>query len=138
MARDLHLGVMQFKSFIICLIAFLMMIVSSVGAHAGNVQFNGIVIPDGTATSQVVEQPGTLVSFSDRVALAVPAGFKVSKNIRISNEAGDLVSSYELMNVASSNGSNSTVAVVRLGKNQFQSFLLCSESRCIRYNVARY
>ena len=129
---------MHFKRALTVLI-FLIFLVGLTGqTHAGNVQFNGIVVPDKGAERIVIEQFGTLVSFSDRVALTVPESFVTGGSIQISTAAGDAVSGYEMLSIDASNGTKTSIAVVNLQEDTRQSFLVCSDRRCIRYNVIKY
>lgn len=129
---------MHFKRALTGLI-FLIFLVGLTGqAHAGNVQFNGIVVPDKGAERVVIEQSGTLVSFTDRAALTVPESFVTSGSIQISTAAGDAVSGYEMLSIDASNGTRTSIAVVNLQEDTRQSFLVCSDRHCIRYNVIKY
>ncbi|MEM9278778.1 MAG: hypothetical protein AAGA76_09400 [Pseudomonadota bacterium] len=124
------------KTAISSLLALFLILEANV-AHAERVGFSGVVIPNLQRTVRVIEQPGTLVSFSDEIALAFPVDFGIDGKIRVFNDLGDLVKGLKLLSVASADGVTTRVAVVDLLLGTRQTFLLCDGNRCIRYNVLR-
>lgn len=104
---------------------------------AETIGFRGVVLPSLQSDPEVFEQPQTLVSFSDQIALAFPVDFGTDGKIRIFNDFGDLVKGLKLLSLASESGVKTRVAVVDLLPGGKQTFLLCDLERCIRYKVIR-
>jgi len=129
---------MQFNQVLTVLFSLVLLVLSTGLANAGNVQFNGLVVPQSSSEGPVLLQPSTLVSFSDQVALALPDSFAADRDLQISNGSGELVKGFRIMSVAASNGTRTSLAVVDLRTDQRQTFQLCSKQRCIRYNVIKY